>query len=105
MASQTGQGDQTLGKLSLGLGLFSAIFVFGIGLCALTGTQGGWLGALAVPLFVCGGTSAFIGVLGALTGLGGLLRPGAGRRLALVGIGLSLIGVCLFLAVLGGLSG
>ncbi len=95
MASEN--GSDTLGKVSLGLGIASAALVFGIGVCALTGLQGGWLGAsLATALFVCGASSAFLGFLGLLTGLGGLFTGRGARLLASLGLGISGIAMCLF---------
>jgi hypothetical protein len=50
--------------------LASAALVFGIGLCALTGIQQGtWIQLAATPLFVCGASSAFLGLLGAGVGV------------------------------------
>ena len=40
----------TLGNSSLILGILSLSFVFGIGLCALTGTQQNWLQVAANPV-------------------------------------------------------
>jgi hypothetical protein len=97
---QLGQSN-TLGKVSLGLGVVSAAFVFGIGICALTGIQGGWIGPLATVLFICGASSAFLGLLGVLTGIGGLFSPGRSKVVAVIGIIISLMGMCLFVAFLG----
>jgi len=54
-----------LGIASLGLGIASAALVFGIGLWALTGVTQKWVLLFGTPLFVCGGSSAFLGFLGA----------------------------------------
>jgi hypothetical protein len=103
MQPNTPQQPNTLGNASLGLGLASAALVFGIGLCALSGARQGWIGPFATPLFVCGTSSAFLGVLGALVGGGGLLGRNRTRATAAVGVALSLIGVCLYLAILASL--
>jgi hypothetical protein len=97
--------SSTLSKLSLGLGVVSAALVFGIGLCALTGARGGWLGPLATILFICGGSSAFLGLLGMLTGLGGLISDRQARGTAAVGLILSLLGMCMFIAFLAQFGG
>jgi len=93
-------GPNSLGNASLGLGIASAALVFGIGLCALTGVSQRWIQLAGTPLFVCGGSSAFLGFLGALLGLAGLFGKGRSRATAVVGLVLGLGGVCLFFAVL-----
>ena len=95
----------TLGKVSLGLGIASSALVFGIGICALVGAQGGWIGPLATILFVCGASSGFLGVLGVLTGLGGLLTARGFRSLAAIGMGASVLGICMFLGFLSAFGG
>jgi hypothetical protein len=91
----------TLGNASLALGLASAAFVFGIGLCALVGIQQGtWIQVAATPLFVCGASSAFLGLLGAGVGVGGLFGKDRSKATAAVGLALSLLGVCLFFGIL-----
>ncbi len=98
-------GSDTLGRVSLGLGIASAALVFGIGICAVTGFQGGWLGGpLATVLFICGASSAFLGFLGLLTGLGGLLTS-RGRLVAGLGAGISAVGMCLFAFILSRFGG
>jgi hypothetical protein len=89
-----------LGNASLGLGIASAALVFGIGLCALTGLAQNWIRLAGTPLFVCGGASAFLGFLGALVGLAGLLGKDRPRAAAIAGLVLGLLGVCMFLFVL-----
>jgi hypothetical protein len=89
-----------LGSASLGLGIASASLVFGIGLCALTGVSQRWIQLAGTPLFVCGGSSAFLGFLGALLGLAGLFGKGHSRATAIAGLVLGLAGMCLFFAVL-----
>jgi hypothetical protein len=87
----------TLGNASLGLGLAAAALVFGIGVCALVGVQQGtWIRAAATPLFVCGASSAFLGLLGAAVGVGGLLGGQRSKATAVVGVVLSLLALCLF---------
>jgi hypothetical protein len=96
------QQPNTLGNASLGLGIASAALVFGIGLCALVGLQQGtWIRTAATPLFVCGASSAFLGLLGAGLGLGGLFGRDRSRATAAVGLVLGLLGVCLFFGFLG----
>ena len=95
----------TLGRVSLGLGITSAALVFGIGMCALVGVQGGWIGPLGTILFICGASSGFLGVLGVLTGLGGLLSARGFRALAAIGIGASLLGICMFFGFISAIGG
>ncbi len=94
----------TLGNASLGLGIASLALVFGIGLCALVGAQQGWLAAAGTVLFVCGASSAFLGLLGAVLGFAGLFGANRPRATAIVGLLLGAGGVCLFLAVLSALA-
>ena len=63
-----------LGKTSLALGIASSAFVFGLGLCGLIG--GARLPGVAQLLFVCGASSAFLGLIAALVGAGGLFLGG-----------------------------
>lgn len=99
------QQSNTLGKASLGLGIASLALVFGIGLCALVGAQQGWVGLLGTPLFVCGASSAFLGLIGAVLGLAGLFGANQSRATAIVGLVLGLGGLCLFFAVLSAFGG
>ena len=62
--------SNTVGKTSLFLGLFASIFIFCTGLCAGIGKEQGWLQRVGLLLFVCGATSAFMGFLATLLGLG-----------------------------------
>jgi len=94
------QQPNTLGNASLALGITSAALVFGIGLCALTGVAHKWIQLVGTPLFVCGGSSAFLGMLGALLGAAGLFGKGRSRATAIVGLILGLLGVCLFFFLL-----
>ncbi len=96
--------SNTLGNASLGLGIASASLVFGIGLCALVGARQGWLPAGGTVLFVCGASSAFLGLIGALTGVGGLFGSQRSKAAAVVGLLLSLLGMCLFFGVLGAIQ-
>lgn len=96
----------TLGNASLALGLASAALVFGIGLCALVGIQQGtWIAVAATPLFVCGASSAFLGLLGAVVGAGGLLGQNRPKAASAVGLVLSLLGLCLFFGILAAVRG
>ena len=98
------QQPNTLGNASLGLGIASAALVFGLGLCALVGAQQGWLVTGGTVLFICGASSAFLGLIGALTGIGGLFGSQRSRATAIVGLILSVIGICLFFGVLSALQ-
>ena len=98
-------GSNTLGTAALALGVASAALVFGIGLCALLGAQQGWLPVAGSALFVCGASSAFLGLIGALVGTAGLFGRTRTRATAVVGILLGLLGICLFLGVLAALQG
>jgi hypothetical protein len=88
-----------LGNASLGLGIVSAALVFGIGLCALTGITQQWVQMVGTPLFVCGGSSAFLGFLGVILGFVGLFGKGHSRATAIVGLVLGLGSICLFFVV------
>ena len=99
------QQPNTLGKASLGLSIASLVLVFGIGLCALVGAAQGWVQLLGTPLFICGASSAFVGIIGAILGFAGLFGANRSRATAIVGLILGLAGVCLFVAVLMALGG
>ena len=100
-APPTQTETNTLGNASLGLGIASAALVFGIGMCAIVGVQQGtWIAAVATPLFVCGASSAFLGLIGAAVGVGGLFGGNRSKATAVVGLVLSLVAVCLFFTVL-----
>lgn len=94
------QQPNTLGRASLVLGIVSVSLVFGIGLCALVGLQQGWLQIAGTVLYVCGASSAFLGLLGLVLGIGGLLGKHQRRAAALAGLLLGLAATCLFSAVL-----
>ncbi len=98
------QNPNTLGNASLGLGIASAALVFGIGLCALTGISQKWIQMAGTPLFICGGSSAFLGFLGVILGAAGLFGKTKARATAIAGLVLGLMGMCLFFLVLA-LSG
>jgi hypothetical protein len=102
--SVTPQQPNTLGNASLALGVASAALVFGLGLCALTGQGQQWQQLAGLPLFVCGGSSAFLGLLGAVLGFAGLFGANRPKAPAIVGFLLGLLGMCLFLAVLGAMG-
>jgi hypothetical protein len=95
----------TLGNASLGLGIASAALVFGIGVCALVGAQQGWIRVAATPLLVCGASSAFLGLIGAGVGVGGLFGGNRSKATAVVGLILSVAGMCLFLVFLSRIRG
>jgi hypothetical protein len=100
----SGNASNPLGNASLALGIASAAFVFGIGLCAAVGAQQGWLNLAGTPLFVCGASSAFLGLLASGLGVAGLLGRGRAKAGAAAGAALGLLGVCIFAAVLRGLG-
>jgi hypothetical protein len=87
-----------LGIASLALGIVSASLVFGLAVCALTAAHQGWIRIAATPLFVCGASSAFLGVLAIIVGAAGLFGRNRARGAAIVGTVLGIVGVCLFLA-------
>lgn len=90
----------TLGNASLALGITSAALVFGVGLCAWTGVAQNWIRLAGTPLFVCGGSSAFLGFLGFVLGVAGLFGKDKSKATAIVGLILGLIGACMFFAFL-----
>ena len=94
-----------LGDTSLRLGIASAALVFSAGLCAVVGARQGWLGVLAVPLYVCGATSAFLGLLGFGLGVAGLFGKSRSHAAAAAGLALGLLGICLFFLVLRAIGG
>ena len=96
----TPQSPNTLGNASLGLGIASAALVFGIGLCALTGVSQQWIRLAGTPLFVCGGSSAFLGLLAVILGVAGLFGKNRSRATAITGLVLGTAGACLFLIFL-----
>ena len=98
------QQPNTLGNTSLVLGIFAVSLVFGIGLCALVGLQQEWLKVAATALFVCGASSAFLGLLGFVLGIGGLLGGNRSRATAIAGLILGASGICLFLMILSAIS-
>lgn len=97
-------GRSPLGGVSLALGVTSIALVFGIGLCAVVGARQGWLRIAATPLYICGASSAFLGLIAVVLGLGGFFgrssKPAAAAGLLLGGGG-----ICLFFAVLRSISG
>lgn len=98
------QQPNTLGNASLALGIASAALVFSIGLCALTGLNQRWIQFVGTPLFVCGGASAFLGVLAAILGAAGLFGPNRTRSAAIAGLALGLLGLCMFAFFLTAIS-
>lgn len=94
----------TLGNASLVLGILALSLVFGIGICALTGAAQGWVQIAGTPLLICGASSAFLGLLGAVLGLAGLFGANRSRATAIVGLLLGLSGICLFVVFLGALG-
>jgi len=76
------QHPHALGNASLRLGITSAALVFSSGLCALTGGTQKWIQLVGTPLFVCGSSSAFLGLLGAILGLEGLFGIDRHRAIA-----------------------
>ena len=97
----TGPESNTVGKASLGLGIASLALVFGLSMCAILG--GAQVPILNSTLLVCGSSSAFLGLIGAFLGVGGLLGRNRSRVTAVLGLILGLGGVCLFFAVVNSL--
>ena len=102
--SESPQQPNPLGNASLALGITSAALVFGIGLCAWTGLAQNWIRLAGTPLFVCGGSSAFLGLLGFILGVAGLFGKGKSKAAAIVGLILGLIGDCMFFAFLAAIG-
>ena len=71
----------------------------------MLGVQQGWIQVAATPLFVCGASSAFLGLLGAGLGIGGLFGANRSRAAAIAGLLLGLAGLCLFLGILSKVGG
>ena len=94
------QNPNTLGKASLILGILASTFVFMIGLCAGLGKEQGWLPAVGPLLVVLGGTFAFMGLISALLGFGGLWGRNRSRATAIFGLLLGLFTIGLFLAII-----
>jgi hypothetical protein len=105
MAEHRSPEPNVLGNASLALGIVASALVFGIGLCALTAAQQGWLGIGATPLYVCGASSAFLGLLGTALGMAGLFGKNRSRASAIVGMVLGVVAICLFVAVLTRVGG
>ncbi|HEX5103213.1 MAG TPA: hypothetical protein VFV87_05350 [Pirellulaceae bacterium] len=89
----------TLGKASLVLGILASTLVVSVGLCAGVGQQQGWLKQAGPLLFIVGGTFAFLGIVSALLGIGGLFGRHRSRATSIFGLILGLIAVAIFLAV------
>ena len=102
--SNNPQGSNPLGNASLALGIASAALVFGIGLCAWTGLTQNWIRLAGTPLYVCGGSSAFLGFLGFVLGIAGLFGKDKSKATAIVGMILGLIGACMFFAFLSAIG-
>lgn len=103
--SPSPQQPNTIGNASLWLGIASASLVFGIGLCALTGLNQKWIQLAGTPLFVCGASSAFLGLLSVILGIAGLFGKNRSRTTAIVGLILGFMGLCLFFLVLSAIRG
>jgi hypothetical protein len=101
MMGASPQQPNTVGNAALALGIASVGLVFGIGLCALVGLQQAWIQVAGTPLFVCGASSAFLGLIGAILGVAGLFGANRSRVAATMGLVFGLIGVCLFFTILG----
>ena len=99
------QQPNTLGNTSLALGVASLALVFGIGMCAWVGVAQQWIKLAGTPLFVCGGSSAFLGFLGMILGLTGLFGKDRPKATAIVGMVLGFSGMCLFLVIVNLVSG
>ncbi len=93
------------GNASMYLGIASSALVFGIVLCAWTGIGQGWIQLAGTPLFICGGASAFLGMLAAILGAAGLFGKDRSRTTAIVGLVLGILGACMFLGFLSAIAG
>lgn len=102
--SNTNQST-TLGKSGLYLSIAAVAFVFGLGLCAIVGIQQGTLIGGGTVLFVCGASSAFLGVIGAILGGASLISGENPRGVGITGLFLGILGVCLFFFVLSAIGG
>ena len=98
--------EDSLGKWSLSLGIASSALVFGMGFCAIVGSSGGWINLVGIPLYICAGSSAFLGLIAAGLGAGGVIgKKDKPRGAAIAGILLGFLGICLFLGFLAALGG
>jgi hypothetical protein len=102
--SETPRQPNPLGNASLALGIASAALVFGIGLCAWTGVTQNWIRLAGTPLFVCGGSSAFLGFLGFALGVAGLFGKDKTKATAIVGLILGFLGACMFFVFLSAIG-
>lgn len=98
------QHPNPLGTASLVLGIASAALVFGIVLCAWTGFAQNWIRLAGTPLFVCGGSSAFLGFLGFILGAIGLFGKDRTKATSIAGLVLGILGVCMFLGFLAAIG-
>jgi uncharacterized membrane protein len=89
--------SNTLGKSSLFTGIVASVFMVMIGLCAGVGHEQGWLNNVAAVFLILGGTTAFLGLISVLLGLGGLFSRR--RATAVIGLVLGLFTVLLFIAI------
>jgi len=94
-----------LGNASMVLGILSLATVFGIGLCALVGSAQGWIQLLGTGLYICGASTAFLGLIAAGLGFGGLFGSRHSRATAIAGLVMGLVGICLFLVFLRVVAG
>lgn len=90
----------TLGTVSLILGILSLFFVFTIGVCAGVGKEQGWLKVIGALLFIIGAGSAFLGLMGGLLGFFGLFGRNKPKAAAFFGMLFGVGSVFLFFAVL-----
>lgn len=102
--SRPTQVPNTLGKASLVLGILASTAVFSTGLCAGVGQQQGWLKHAGPLLFVLGGTFAFLGLVSALLGFGGLFGKHRSRAAAVFGLILGLVALVLFAAIVNAVN-
>ena len=96
--------NNQLGNVGLALGVGATALVFGIGFCGVVGAGGGWIELVGIPLYVCGGSSAFLGLLGALLSGIGIFTGRKSRATAVTGLILGLISICLFFAFLAAIG-
>jgi len=64
------------------------------------GAQQGWLPLIGTVFYVCGASSAFLGLIGGFLGVAGLFGPNRSKVTAVVGLILGFGGICLFFGAL-----
>lgn len=102
---QPASPSETLSKASLWLGLASSILVFGIGFCTIVNASIGLIDLVGIPALICGGSSAFLGLIAIVLGVAGAFSEKASRTIAIVGAVTGMLGMCLFVIFLSASGG